>query len=93
MKLNVNPLIQCLSQLVGNIVTVGNYSDLNPDGCGLSRHSIGVNTNCMKWHKDILSPIRGAKQVGLGDAPWTALIRFSRLENGMYDMNNFNCDD
>ena len=64
-----------------SLVVIGNYSELNPKGCGFSRLSSQVDNNCFKWHKPVIPPLKRGKDVGYGDAPWVALIEFSQWEN------------
>ena len=57
-----------------SLVVIGNYSELNPKGCGFTRLSSKVDNNCFEWHKQVIPNLRKGKDVSLGDAPWMALI-------------------
>ena len=58
-------------------VVIGNYSELNPKDCGISRVSTLVDTNCFEWHKGYdSSALKRGKLVGHSDAPWVALLSY-----------------
>ena len=79
---------------VWSYVVIGNYSELNPKDCGISRVSTLVDTNCFEWHKGYdSSALKRGKLVGHSDAPWVALLQFHE-EEGMYNditIKFFNC--
>ena len=64
------------SVFVSSFIRVGNYSELNPKGCGFNRFSLRVDTKCFKWHKEVIPSLNRGKDVGFGDAPWMALILY-----------------
>ena len=59
---------------VSSVVVIGNYSELNPKGCGFSRLTSQERGNCFEWHKDLLPQLRNGRNVIVGEAPWTCLI-------------------
>ena len=65
---------------VWSYVVIGNYSELNPKDCGISRVSTLVDTNCFEWHKGYdSSALKRGKLVGHSDAPWVALLEYTAV--------------
>src|SRR6266481_580710 len=67
------------SVFVSSLVRVGNYSELNPKGCGFNRFSLRVDTKCFKWHKEVIPSLKRGRNVGIGDAPWMDLLIFDNI--------------
>ena len=49
---------------------IGSYPELNADGCGLSRLSSGIDSNCFQWHNNQIPSIRDGRNVTVGEVPW-----------------------
>ena len=64
---------------------IGNYPDLNPRDCGLSRHSSRTDDDCFQWHKIYgTDSIRNGRNATVGEAPWTVYIRVgTTITNGL----------
>ena len=52
---------------------MGNYSELNPKDCGITRMTNGFDDNCFEWHKNPMPPLIGGRHESV---PWMAHIRY-----------------
>ena len=62
-----------------SLVIRGNYSQLNPIGCGISRLTPQMDTDCFEWYKQTSVPILGGTPVSRLDVPWMAHIVYKYM--------------
>ena len=53
---------------------VGNYSQLNPDNCGVTRLAKGFDDKCFKWHSSSVPRVLHARNATVGEVPWMATV-------------------
>ena len=54
----------------------GDYSQLNPNDCGVTRFTPNLDLNCFKWKENLLSDLKGDRNATADEVPWIAQIRF-----------------
>ncbi len=62
------------SRVESSIDVIGDYKQLNPKNCGVSRLSAQFEASCFEWQKELLPSLKNARNITIGEAPWMALI-------------------
>ena len=54
----------------------GNYSELNPNNCGITRLTNGFDDMCFKWHNNPNPPMIAGRNATENEVPW--IVRIER---------------
>ena len=66
---------------------IGNYRELNPKDCGITRLTDGFDDMCFEWNKNPVSAMKNARDVTKNEVPWIVGIGGPKLEI-KFDKNN-----
>ena len=55
---------------------IGDYSELNPKDCGITRLTNGFDDKCFEWHKNPISPLIAGRDATVNEVPWIVQVRF-----------------
>ena len=57
---------------------IGDYKELNPKDCGISRLTEGFDKMCYEWHKKPVPPVTAGRGATLDEVPWMVAIERHR---------------
>ena len=55
---------------------IGDYSELNPKDCGITRLTKGFDDMCYKWHNKSLPSMTAGKKATKNEVPWMMAVEF-----------------
>ena len=56
---------------------IGNYSELNPKGCGITRFT-KVFDSCFEYHRNSDPTLKAGRNATQNEVPWMVYIEISR---------------